>query len=124
MQFDQWSEAQPQAIRIGLGEGGAQDLIEHESRFEVGAGQRVFDPADAIAQVEPSCALFGRRKQSLQPPPQVGSLADVGLGVRILAAQKKHGGGGGYGGEDLGVSFRTELYAFGQHNWIVEVKLQ
>jgi hypothetical protein len=50
----------------------------------------------------------------LQPTPKVGSLADIGLGIRILAAQEKHCRSGG-GGKDLGVSFRMELDAFGQH---------
>ena len=115
MQLDQRSEAQPQAIRVSLGKSGAQNLIEHESRFEIGAGQRVFDPADAISQVEALGAFFRQGKQPLQPAAQVGRLADVGLGVRILAAQKKHGGGSGYGGEDLGVSFRPELDTLAQH---------
>src|ERR1700676_4289179 len=115
MELDERSEAQPQAIRIGLWEGGAEDLIEDESGFEIGAGQRVFDPADAMAQIEALRVILRSGKQALQPPPQVGRLADVGLGVRILGAQQKHSGDGGYGGEDLGVSFRAELDAFGQH---------
>jgi hypothetical protein len=92
MQLDQRSEAQPQAIRVGFGKSGAQDLIKDESRFEVGAGQRVFDRANAMAQVEAFGALFRRGKQSLQPPPQVSSFADVRLGVRILAAQRNTAG--------------------------------
>src|SRR5260370_22513822 len=119
MQLDQGSEAQPQAIRVGLGKGGAQDLIEDEPGFEIGAGQSVFDPADAMAQVEAFRMLLRRGKQPLQPPPKVGRLADIGLGVGILAAQKKHSRGGGYGGEDIGVNFRAELDAFGQHKAIV-----
>src|SRR6266404_1013031 len=63
--------------------------------------------------------LLRSGKQSLQPPSEVSRLADVGFGVGILTAQKKHGGSGGYGGEDLGVSFRAELDAFGQHKAIV-----
>ena len=90
-------------------------MIEDESGFEIGAGQSVFDPADAMAEVEALRMILRSGKKALQPPPKVGSLADVGLGVRILAAQKKHSRGRGYGGEDLGVSFRAELDAFGQH---------
>ena len=119
MQLDQGSEAQPQAIRVGPGKGGAHGLIKHKSGFEVGASERVFDPADAIAQVKALGLLLRGRKQPLQPPAQVGSLADVGLGVRVCAAQKKHRRGGSYGGEDLSISFRPELDAFGQHSEIV-----
>jgi hypothetical protein len=39
--------------------------------------------------------------------------------VRILAAQEKHSGSGGHDGEDLGVSFRPELYALAEHTVIV-----
>src|SRR5437879_13922245 len=63
--------------------------------------------------------LLRSGKQSLQPPSEVSRLADVGLGVGILAAQKKYSRGGGYGGKDLGVSFRAELDAFSQHKAIV-----
>src|SRR5260370_9758013 len=112
MQLDERSETQAKGIRVGLGKGGAQDLIEDESRFEVGAGQRVFDPADAMAQVEPSRMLLRSGKQALQPPPKVGSLADVGLGVGVRAAQKKHGRGGSYDGEHAALTFRAQLDPF------------
>src|ERR1700730_6408622 len=100
MELDQGSKPQPQTIRVGLGKGVTQDLIKDKSGFEIGAGQRVFDRVDAMAQVEAFRMLLRSGKQPLQPPPKVGSLANVGLGVGILAAQKKHGWGGGYGGED------------------------
>src|SRR4029077_1108668 len=116
---DQRSKPQPQAIRVGLGKGGAQDLIEDESGFEIGAGQGVLDPADALAQVEALRMLFRSGKQSLQPASKVGGLADIGLGASILAAQKKHSRGSGYGGEDFGVSLRAELEALGQHSPIL-----
>ena len=63
--------------------------------------------------------LLRSGKQPLQPPPKVGSLADVRLGARILAAQKKYSRGGGYDGEDGAVMFRAELDAFSQHKTIV-----
>src|SRR5438270_6656082 len=63
--------------------------------------------------------LLRSGQQPLQAASKVGRLADIGLGVGILAAQKKHGRSGGYGGEDLGVSFRAELEAFGRHKAIV-----
>src|SRR5208282_3692198 len=115
MQFDQRGEAQTQAIGIGLRKDDAQHLIKDESRFEVRPSQRVFDPAGAMAQVESLGALFRRRKQPLQPPPKISSLADVRLGVQIFPAQKKHRRSGSGGGKDFGVSLRPELYAFGQH---------
>jgi hypothetical protein len=68
-----------------------------------------------MAQIEALRVILRSGKQALQPPPKVGGLADVGLGVCVLAAQKKHSWGGGYGGEDLGVSLRAELEALGQH---------
>src|SRR5208283_5489288 len=78
-----------------------------------------------MAQIEAFGALFRRGKQSLQPPPQVSSLADIRLGIRILAAQSKHSRGSGHSGEDLSVSFRPELDAFGQHlEIVVEVRPQ
>src|ERR1700674_231428 len=73
-----------------------------------------------MAQVEALRMLLRSGQEALEPPSKVGSLADVGLGVGILAAQKKHRRGSGYVGEDLGVSFRAELDAFGQHSTIVE----
>src|SRR5260370_20872160 len=68
-----------------------------------------------MAQVEPSRMLLRSGKQALQPPPKVGSLADVGLGVGVCAAQKKHGRGGRYDGEDVAVTFRAELKTLTQH---------
>ena len=120
MQLDERREAQPQAIRVSLGKNRSQNLIEDESRFEVGASQRVFDPANAVPQIEPLRPLFRRGKQPLQPPPKVGSLADVRLGVCILAAQEKHGRRSGDGGEDVAVTFRLELDALAEHSPIVD----
>ena len=119
MELDQGSKPQPQAIRVSLGKGVTQHLIKDKSGFEIGAGQSVFDPANAMTQVEALRMLLRSGKQALQPPSEVGSFADVGLGVCILAAQKKYSRGGDYRGEDPGVSFRPELDAFGQHKAIV-----
>src|SRR5579859_6493199 len=128
MQLDQGSEAEAQAIGVSFWKSGAEDLIEDKSRFEVGARQRVFNRADAVAQVEALGSLLWRGKQALQAPAKVGGFADVRLGVGVRAAQEKYSGDGGDGGEDLGVSFRPELNAFRQHKLILsqksEVKLQ
>src|SRR5208337_2088585 len=113
MHLDERSKAQPQAIRVGLGKSDAQHLIEDEARFEVRSGWRVFDRVHAIAQVEAPGSPFRGGKQPLKPPPQVGGLTDIRLCVWILSAQKKYGWGGRYSGEDLRVSFRMELDAFG-----------
>src|SRR6202795_1438350 len=77
MQFNQWSETEPQPIRVGLRKGVTQHSIEDKPRFEIGSSKRVFDPPDAIPKIEPLGSLFGRREQALQPPPKVRSLADV-----------------------------------------------
>jgi hypothetical protein len=72
-----------------------------------------------MAQVEALRMLLRSGKQSLQPASKVGSLADVGLGASILAAQKKHSRSSGYGGKDLGVCLGAELEALGQHTPIL-----
>ena len=98
----------------------AQGLVKHESRFKIRPSQGVLDPAHASAQVQPFGAFFGSRKKPLQPSSQIGCLADVRLGAAIFPAQKEHCRNGGYGGEDLGVSFRTELDALTLHLPIVD----
>src|SRR5260370_35174751 len=72
-----------------------------------------------MGEVEPVRMVLRSGKQALQAAPKGGSLADVGLGVGVRAAQKKHGRGGSYDGEDVAVTFRAELDAFSQHKAIV-----
>src|ERR1700723_1577215 len=101
MQLDQRSEPQPQASRIGRWESGSQSLIEYEARFEVGSSLRVFDPADAVAEIQPLRSFFWHGQQALQSAAQVRSFRYVRFRVRIFAAQEKHRGGGGSGGENV-----------------------
>ena len=60
-------------------------------------------------------ALFRRAEETLQAAAQVGGLADVGLGLGIVAAEKEDGRRGGNGGEDFRVAIGDELEALGQH---------
>ena len=106
-------------LRVGLRKSFAQDLVEKEAGFEVGAGGRVLDGADAIAQIEFLCALFDRTQQALQAAAKIRSLADVRLGLGVFAAQQEHSRRGGDGGEDFRVAFGGELQALGQHEIIV-----
>ena len=43
MQLDERREAQAQPVGVGFGKCGAEKPVEQESRFEVGAGERVLD---------------------------------------------------------------------------------
>ena len=62
MQLDQGSESQAQTIRVGFRKGRAQHAVKEKSRFKIGPGQRVFDPADAVAKVEAFGTLFREPK--------------------------------------------------------------
>ena len=64
-------------------------------------------------------ALFRRAEEALQPAAQIGGLADVGLGLGIVAAQDKDRRGGRSGGEDFRVAIGDEFQALGQHSGIL-----
>ena len=64
-------------------------------------------------------AVLGRAEQALQAAAQVGGLADVGLGLRIGAAEEEDRGRSGDGGESFGVAVGDELEALGQHGFIL-----
>ena len=51
----------------------------------------------------------GRTKQALQPPPQVRSLAYVGLRLRIVATEQKNCRRCRDGSKYLGIADRNEL---------------
>src|SRR6266851_2174338 len=118
VQFYQRREAKAQTVGIGLGKSFPQDFVEQETRLEVGAGGGVFDPANAIAQVEFFGALLDRTQQALQAAAQVRRLADVRLSL-FVAAKQEHGGSGRGDGEDFGIAFRREFQALGQHEIIL-----
>src|SRR6266852_3196147 len=52
MEFDQRRETEPHAVGVGLGECFAQHAVEQETGFEIGAGWRVLDAADTLAQIQ------------------------------------------------------------------------
>ena len=54
-------------------------------------------------------------EQALQAAAQIRRLADVGLGLGVRSAQKKHGRGRRDRGEDLRIPLRREFQALGQH---------
>jgi hypothetical protein len=95
-------------------------LVEKESGFKIGTGERVFDGADAIAQVEAPGALFGRGKQAFEASSKVGALGDVRFAGGIGGAEQENSGRGGDGGEKLGIPLRKKIYALHQHKVIVE----
>ena len=64
-------------------------------------------------------AVLRRAEEALQAAAQVGGLADVGLGLGIVAAEQEDGRGGRGGGEGFGVAIGDELEALGQHEVIL-----
>ena len=119
VQLDQRGEAQAQTVRVGLRESRAQHAIQEKSGFEVGTGGGVFDGAHAVAQVQPA-GLFRRAEEPLQAAAQVGGLADVGLGLGIVAAKEEDCRRGRSGGEDFRIAIGDEVQALGQH-WAILV---
>jgi len=59
--------------------------------------------------------LFGRPEKALQTAAQVGGLADVRLGLRIVAAEEEYCWRGWSGGEDFRIAVGNEFQALGQH---------
>src|SRR5580700_4096964 len=119
MQLYEGCEAETKPVGIGLGEGLAERGIEDKTGFEVGPGGRVFDGADAVAQVEFLGTLFHGAEQALQAAAKIGGLADIGLGLQIGSAQQKHGWSDGNSREDFEVTLGSEFQALGQHGIIV-----
>src|SRR5437667_10347997 len=78
-------------------------------------GERVLDPANPIAQVQSLGAFLRRAQQADEAAAQVCGLRNIGLSLRIIAAQQKDRGRGGNGGEDFGVTFGNELEPVIQH---------
>ncbi|PYX69513.1 MAG: hypothetical protein DMG78_21780 [Acidobacteria bacterium] len=119
MKLHKRSEPEAHARLVGFRECFAQDTVEQESGFEVGAGGTVFNCADAIAQVQLLRALFDGTEQALEATTQVGGLADVGLGGGILATQEEDGWGDRNAREYVGIPVRGEFDALGQHTSIL-----
>src|ERR1700683_4636622 len=72
-----------------------------------------------MAQIELLCAFFDRTEQTLQASTKIRSLADIRLGLRVVAAQQEHGGSRGDGSENLRIAFRGEFQALSQHEIIL-----
>ncbi|MGH9500069.1 MAG: hypothetical protein ACRD3L_13090 [Terriglobales bacterium] len=51
VQLDQGCETEAETIGVSPGQRGAEELVEQESGFEVGAGGREFDVVDTVAKV-------------------------------------------------------------------------
>jgi hypothetical protein len=65
MQFDQRGWTQAQARALSLRKSFSQQLIKQKLRFEVRTGQRKFNLADALAEVEPFAEPSRLRQQPL-----------------------------------------------------------
>ncbi len=64
--------------------------------------------------------MLRRAEKPLQAAAQVGGLADVGLGLGIVAPQEEDCGRGRSGGENFRVAIGDEFQALGQH-WVILV---
>src|ERR1700722_5502493 len=118
VQLEQRSEAQAEAVAISFREVGPQHTVQEKSRFESGAGGGELAPTDAIPKIQ-SSTVFRRAEEPVQTAAQVGGLADIGLGLRIGAAEEENGRGRWSGGEGFGVAGWIKLEALGQHGFIV-----
>ena len=72
----------------------------------------------AIAQIQ-SSRLFRRAQEALQSAAQIGGLADIGFGLRIVAAQQEYCRPGRGRGECFRVTIGVEIEMLGQHNGIL-----
>src|SRR5579872_7562453 len=106
MKLDQRSEPETQAILIRFGKCLPQHTIEQEAGFEVGSRRSVLNEPDAVAQVELLGPFLDWTEQSLQSSPQICGLADVRIGLRILAPQQEHGRRRRHCGKDIEIPFR------------------
>src|SRR5207237_8032954 len=90
IKFEDCREAQVEALAIVARKLAAQRLIKQEARFEIRTGERVFDGAAAVAQIQPLAAGFRCTQQAREPSTQVSGLGDIWLAA-CLAAQGKGG---------------------------------
>ena len=118
MQLEQRGKTEAQAVRVSFRESRAKLSIQEKTGFEIGARGSELDGAHAVAQVQ-SAGLFRRAEEALQAAAQVGGLADVGLGLGIVAAQEEDGGRGWSGGENFRIAIGSEIQALGQHEAIL-----
>ena len=114
VQLEQGREAQAEAVGVGPGESLTKRAVEHEAGFEIGASGGVLDGMHPVAQVQPS-RLFRRPEKTLQAATQVGGLADVGLGLGIVAAEEEDCRRRGSGGENFRIAIGNEFQALSQH---------
>ena len=118
VQLEQRGEAQAEAVGVGLGEGLAQHAIQEKAGFEIGTGGGVLDGAHAVAQVQ-SSRLFRRAQEAVQAAAQIGGLADIGFGLRIVPAQQEYCRRGRGCCECFRVAIGDELKMLAQHKGIL-----
>jgi hypothetical protein len=123
VQFDERGIAQSETFCVGVWKRGTQDPIKQKARFKVRTGRCVFDAADAIPKAELLAVFHGRTEQPLEASPQVRSLADVRLRLRIVAAKKKYSWRCWNHGPDFSITGGHELEAGSQHKAIL-VRIQ
>lgn len=92
-----------------------RSVIEQEKRFEVGAGQRIFDAGGALGQAQ-SFGLIGPRiEQAAEAIAHIRRAADVGFGFGVGAEEGKDAGTGRNFGP--GWVCRVELEDVREHAW-------
>ena len=118
VQLDQRGEAQAQTVGIGLGKAvrSARYRRKPDSKSEPVA---VYSMERTRSRRFSLRVCSGGPEEALQAAAQVGSLADIGLGLGIVAAKQKDGRRGRNGGECFRVAIGDELEALGQHEVIL-----
>ena len=91
----------------------AQNAVEEESRFEIGTGRSEFDEAHPIAKIEFLGPFGDWPEQALQAAPEIGRLADVGIGLRIFSTEKEYSRARWSRSEDFIVAVGRKFEALG-----------